>query len=89
VVESFNAIVGVDEVENPKPPPDSILFACERCGCLPFKAIYVGDQPSDMEAGKAARVVAVVAICPEGVALIELADLIDFIVESVGIIVIC
>jgi len=42
-----------------------------------------------MEARKAAKVVAVVAICPDGVAPTELADLSDFIVESVGGIEIC
>lgn len=89
VVELFNAIIGADEVENPKPSPDSILSACKRCGCLPSETIYVGDQPSDMEAGKSAEVEAVVAICPDGVAPTELADLSDFIVESIGSIEIC
>ena len=35
VVELYNAIVGADEVENPKPSPDSILLACKIYGCLP------------------------------------------------------
>jgi len=42
-----------------------------------------------MEARKAAKVVSVVAICPDGVASTELADLSDFIVKSVVGIEIC
>lgn len=58
----FEAIIGADDVSNPKPTPDVILLACERCGCLPKEAIYIGDMPMDIDAGRGASVNAVIAV---------------------------
>jgi phosphoglycolate phosphatase len=55
----FEVIIGQDDVKNHKPAPDMILLACERCGCRPNEAIYVGDMPMDMIAGRKAGVTAV------------------------------
>ena len=55
----FDIIIGTDDVENSKPAPDMILLACERCGCRPDEAVYVGDMPMDMVAGRRAGVTAV------------------------------
>lgn len=55
----FDIIIGTDDVEKPKPAPDMILLACERCDCKPIEAIYVGDMPMDMIAGRRAGVTAV------------------------------
>ena len=61
----FETIIGADDVENGKPAPDMVLLACERCGCIPAEAVYVGDMPMDMEAGRRAGVVAVIAVKSE------------------------
>ena len=61
----FETIIGADDVENSKPAPDMILLACERCGCMPDEAVYVGDMPMDMEAGRGAGVAAVIAVKSE------------------------
>lgn len=61
----FETIIGADEVEKGKPAPDMILLACERCECVPYEAVYVGDMPMDMEAGKGAGVAAVIAVKSE------------------------
>lgn len=61
----FEIIIGTDDVENPKPAPDMILLACERCGCRPNETIYVGDMPIDMIAGRRAGVTAVIAVKSE------------------------
>ena len=58
----FKTIIGADDVVNSKPSPDMILLACERCGCIPDEAVYVGDKPTDMEAGRRAGVLAVIAV---------------------------
>jgi HAD superfamily hydrolase (TIGR01549 family) len=58
----FDIIIGTDDVVNPKPAPDMILLACERCGCRPDEAVYVGDMPIDMMAGRRAGVRAVIAL---------------------------
>lgn len=61
----FEIIIGTDDVVNPKPAPDMILLACERCGCRPDEAVYVGDMPMDMIAGRRAGVTAVIAVKSE------------------------
>jgi len=58
----FDTIIGTDDVVNPKPAPDMVLLACERCGCRPDEAVYVGDMPMDMMAGRRAGVRAVIAL---------------------------
>lgn len=84
VYELFDAIVGADDVENPKPAPDMILLACERCGCPPMEAIYVGDQPVDMKAGREAGAKALIAVRSEFVPEAEIEDLSDIVIDSVG-----
>lgn len=51
----FDVILGSDEVENPKPAPDGILKALELLK-PEANVLYVGDNPSDIEAGINARV---------------------------------
>ena len=50
----FDAVVTAEDVERPKPYPDSILKACEKLGVQPDEAIYVGDAKNDYKAGKSA-----------------------------------
>lgn len=80
----FETIVGADDVENPKPAPDMILLACERCGCPPAEAIYIGDQSVDMRAGRGTPVKALIAVRSEFVPAAEIKDLSDAIIDSVG-----
>ena len=58
----FDMIIGSDDVVNPKPAPDMLLLACERCGFRPDEAVYVGDMPVDMIAGRRAGLTAVIAV---------------------------
>ena len=59
-VEWFGAIVTADDVERYKPDPEPLLVALETMGCeSPGSAMYVGDSPFDMAAGRAAGVVTV------------------------------
>lgn len=51
----FDVILGSDEVENPKPAPDGILKALELLK-PEANVLYVGDNPSDIEAGINAHV---------------------------------
>lgn len=48
------AIICPDDVTNRKPDPEPILLACNRIGCQPGEAIYVGDHERDIMAGRAA-----------------------------------
>ena len=58
----FETIIGADDVENSKPAPDMILLACKQCGYMPYEAVYIGDRPMDMIAGRMAGVKAVIAV---------------------------
>lgn len=41
-----------DHVSERKPNPEGLLLACQRIGCEPGEAVYVGDHARDIEAGK-------------------------------------
>jgi len=58
----FSVIVGADTVERSKPAPDMILLACDKASIPVSKAMYVGDQPTDIRAAKAAGANAYVAV---------------------------
>ena len=52
----FDAIVGSDEVEHPKPHPEPVLKALERLGAAPAETVFIGDSRHDIECGRAAGV---------------------------------
>lgn len=55
----FSVVVGADLVEKSKPAPDMILEACEISGHQATECMYVGDQPTDMEAANNARAISI------------------------------
>lgn len=52
----FEVVVGADMVEEGKPAPDVIILACDKAGFQTSDCMYVGDQPTDMEAANQAGV---------------------------------
>ena len=68
----FEVVVGADLVENSKPAPDMILYACKIVDVAPTDCMYVGDQPTDIKAAQTAKVLLSLGVTnPE---LINLAD---------------
>ncbi len=59
-----------------------IQLACERCSTEPGNAIYFGDQPTDMLAGRVAGVKAVVAVCYGSEPTPEISELADVVIAS-------
>jgi pyrophosphatase PpaX len=55
----FDVVVTSDDTERHKPFPDPILHALELLEASPVQAAYVGDSPFDVQAAKAAGVLAV------------------------------
>lgn len=53
---SFDAIVTFEETSRHKPLPDPVWLALERLGASANHALFVGDSPHDMHAGRAAGV---------------------------------
>jgi len=48
------AVVGGDTLVKRKPDPDPVLHACALAGVEPTQCVYVGDDPRDIMAGRAA-----------------------------------
>lgn len=52
----FEMVVGIRDVERPKPAPDMLFHCLEGLGVESGDAVYVGDSPSDLAAAEAARI---------------------------------
>lgn len=48
----FDVIVGMEDMENPKPAPDGLLKVIEALGSTPERSLYVGDNPIDAETAR-------------------------------------
>ena len=57
--ELTDVLVGAEDTERHKPDPDPVLEALRRIGASPEEAVYVGDSPFDIRAGKAAGAFAI------------------------------
>jgi pyrophosphatase PpaX len=57
--ELTQVLVGAEDTERHKPEPDPVLEALRRLGASPEEAVYVGDSPFDIRAGKAAGAFAI------------------------------
>lgn len=84
VRDLFNAVVGADDVENPKPSPDMILLACKRCEVSPEMTILVGDSSNDMKAGIGACIKYLIAVSPGLKPSSDLIELANIHIESVN-----
>ncbi len=54
LIDFVDLAVCADDVANPKPAADSLLFAAERFGILPGEILFLGDAPYDMQCARAA-----------------------------------
>ena len=50
----FEVIITPEDVRNAKPHPEPVLLALERLGISAAEALFVGDSPHDIAAGRAA-----------------------------------
>lgn len=50
----FDVIVTPEDVAQPKPHPEPVLAALSQLGVSPAEALFVGDSPHDVAAGRAA-----------------------------------
>ncbi len=56
-----DCVVSGDTTEQRKPHPMPLLHACELSGSVPNRCVYVGDDPRDIQAGRAAGMKTIVA----------------------------
>jgi len=64
IADHFHAIVGPEDVPQPKPAPDMIVVTLERLNVSRERVLYVGDMVVDIETARAAGVT--VWIVPTG-----------------------
>jgi phosphoglycolate phosphatase len=56
-----SVLICPDHVTQTKPHPEPLLLACNRLGCQPRQAVYVGDHQRDIQAGNAAGMLTIAA----------------------------
>ncbi len=54
LVDSFDVVLGVEEIVEPKPAPDIYLRACELLGVMPTRSVALEDSPPGAAAARAA-----------------------------------
>ncbi len=52
----FESVIGLDDVNSPKPDPEGLLKTVHRLEVHPSQALFIGDSDVDILAGKAARI---------------------------------
>lgn len=58
----FEVVIGIDDVERAKPDPEPVQRALEELGARPEQAVFIGDSPHDLRAGRAAGVLTAAAL---------------------------
>jgi phosphoglycolate phosphatase len=54
VWQAFSVVVGEEDVPRLKPAPEPVLMAAETLGVDPMNLLMIGDNPTDMQAARAA-----------------------------------
>lgn len=77
--DAVDTCVCSDDVNQPKPAPDSALLACERLGVRPEETVFIGDSVFDLRCARSAGIPAVAVTygaAPKRVLIDERPDLI-------------
>ncbi|HUI27507.1 MAG TPA: HAD family hydrolase [Candidatus Kryptonia bacterium] len=84
VRDLFAAVVGREDVTRRKPAPDVIVHCLDRIGAPAAEAVYVGDSPIDIQAGKAAGVATVGVLSGTSPKTVLAAEQPDAILDSIA-----
>ena len=74
----FETIVGQEDTEKHKPEPHPLLLVSDKLRIKPQNCIYIGDQPWDIRASKAANMASGAALWGEGIFEVMVAENPDF-----------
>ena len=83
-VHLFNGIVGREDVTHRKPHPEPVLKCLEHLRLAPHQAVYIGDSPIDIQAGKAAGVVTVGVLTGTSTDAVMRQEQADYILPSIA-----
>ena len=75
--DQFDVVIGVDQVERPKPNPEIYLLAAERLAIPPQECMVIEDSPPGVQAGLAAGMNVVAVATPFTVERLHSAGQID------------
>jgi pyrophosphatase PpaX len=81
ITEMFDVIITPEDVENAKPHPEPVHLALTRLGVAPGEALFVGDSPHDMVAGREAGTLTAAALWGPFPRAALLAERPDFLIE--------
>ncbi|MBN1993245.1 MAG: HAD-IA family hydrolase [Anaerolineae bacterium] len=56
LADSFDVIIGGEDVANHKPNPEGLQMALDKLGCAPADSLYVGDSITDAETAARAAI---------------------------------
>lgn len=71
LAQTFNTIVALDDVSQPKPAPEMFLLAASRLGVAPARCMVLEDSAQGLAAARAAGIPAIDVREPEGMAQVE------------------
>ena len=63
LTDLIDVLIDAESVANHKPHPEPVLKALESLGCPPAEAVFVGDSPHDVVAGRSAGVRTIAVLC--------------------------
>lgn len=61
LIDSYQILLCADDVQKPKPDPESMFIAANKLNIKIENAVYVGDHPRDIQAGNSANMITVAA----------------------------
>lgn len=62
----FDVIIAQEDTDLHKPNPDPLLAAAAQMNTAPERCVYIGDQPTDIRAAHAAKMLSIAALWGEG-----------------------
>ncbi len=80
----FSGIVGREDVTHRKPHPEPVLKCLEHLQLEPHQAVYIGDSPIDIQAGKAAGVATVGVLTGTSTDAVMRQEQADYILPSIA-----
>lgn len=84
VMPRLDFIAGYDSGYGRKPGPGMVLGFCEACGLTPAETAVVGDNPHDIEMGRAAGAGLVIGVLTGTSGRDELSPIADHVLESIA-----